>query len=254
MNEFEAKREARIERMRTRATAKAAEAEALATKNDALLGAMNGTPVLIGHHSEKRHRRDLDRIHRDLGRSIEARRESEALERRADAAEQSTAVSSDDPNAIEKLRQKLADTEAEGARIVAGLKLARTVLRKNPSNPVAAMKAANVPERIWNFYHFMGALPKTSGNAEARRIKARIADLEAKAARGPKPAETIGEVEISEEDNRVRLCFPGKPTPKVIGELKSSGFRWAPSVGAWVRHASDMAWYTARRIAEGARS
>lgn len=34
---------------------------------------------------------------------------------------------------------------------------------------------------------------------------------------------------------RIRLHFPGKPTPAVIATLKSNGFRWAPSERAWQR-------------------
>ncbi|MGH7327645.1 MAG: DUF3560 domain-containing protein, partial [Polyangiaceae bacterium] len=39
-----------------------------------------GQPILIGHHSEKRHRRDLERIHRGHERAFELSRAAEDLE------------------------------------------------------------------------------------------------------------------------------------------------------------------------------
>ncbi|WP_406054727.1 DUF3560 domain-containing protein [Kribbella sp. NBC_00889] len=43
-----------------------------------------GQPILVGHHSEPRHRRDLERIQSLAGKSVEQTRAAEADERRAD--------------------------------------------------------------------------------------------------------------------------------------------------------------------------
>ena len=45
--------------------------EQLYKSNQTLLNCMNGTPILVGHHSEKRHRRDLKRIDDRTRKSIE---------------------------------------------------------------------------------------------------------------------------------------------------------------------------------------
>lgn len=34
-------------------------------------------------------------------------------------------------------------------------------------------------------------------------------------------------------DNRVRLFFSGKPDESIRADLKHSGFRWSPTIGAW---------------------
>lgn len=43
-----------------------------------------GQPILVGHHSERRHRRDLDRIDAAQRREVEAAREAEEAQQRAD--------------------------------------------------------------------------------------------------------------------------------------------------------------------------
>ena len=58
-----------------------------------------GQPILVGHHSERRHRRDLDRIHRNLERAMEAEKTAKELAYRA-AAVGTGGISSDDPDAI----------------------------------------------------------------------------------------------------------------------------------------------------------
>ncbi len=40
-------------------------------------------------------------------------------------------------------------------------------------------------------------------------------------------------IEDSPADNRLRIFFPGKPNGDVRAMLKSNGFKWAPSIGAW---------------------
>ena len=250
MNTFEQKRQARIDRMRERSATKAIESDTLLHKHDALLGVMNGTPILRGHHSEGRHIRDLARIDRDMRKGFEAAKESETLARRADAAEESTAISSDDPEALTKLRAKLVELEENGALMVADMKRARQAIKgKTKSEGTAALKEAGIHERIRNFYHHMGNLPALSNDsAERRRIKARIEELEKRATVVP-TSETLGDIEISEEDNRTRLRFQGKPSAATIARLKDNGFRWAPSLGVWQRHQSSFALQCAREIA-----
>ena len=57
-----------------------------------------------------------------------------------------------------------------------------------------------------------------------------------------------GRVGRSREDNRLRVFFDGKPDADTRAELKSNGFRWAPSVGAWQRQLTDNAIRAADRL------
>jgi hypothetical protein len=57
-----------------------------------------------------------------------------------------------------------------------------------------------------------------------------------------------GKVEINKNDNRLQIFFDGKPDEDTRIELKSNGFRWAPSIGAWQRQLTANAFYAADRI------
>lgn len=89
----------------------------------------------------------------------------------------------------------------------------------------------------------------TNNNAEIRRVKARIEQLSKQAQREFSGWEFDGgRVEMNREDNRLQVFFDGKPDADTRAELKSSGFRWAPSVGAWQRQLTDNAIRAADRL------
>jgi len=52
-----------------------------------------------------------------------------------------------------------------------------------------------------------------------------------------------GRVEIrqDQDDNRIRLFFPGKPSDDQRARLKKRGFRWSPRAGAWQRQLTENA-------------
>ncbi len=52
-------------------------------------------------------------------------------------------------------------------------------------------------------------------------------------------------MECNRHDNRLKIYFDDKPDPDTRTELKSSGFRWSPSAGAWQRQLNDNAIYAA---------
>ncbi len=235
----------RVARMRARATRLAAEAESARAGLQPLLNCMNGTPVLVGHHSERRHRRDLARIDNTMRKSFEADTEAKDLARRADAAETSTVVSSDDPDAIVKLRAKLAEAEAMHARLLDANKMLRAVVCAADID--RHMRWPGGRTAIWLS---MGhkTVPTANSSADIRRIKERISGLEKKAAAPAKAPEIVGDVEIREEENRVRIVFPGKPDETMRSKLKAAGFLWSPHAGAWQRRATESAWCSARKV------
>ena len=262
MRAYEEKRADRIANLRDRADGLDASAQAYCNTVHSMSEVMAGTPILVGHHSEKRHRRDCDRMDAAMRKSIEATKAAEDLRRRADAAERNRAVSSDDPAAVEKLQTKLDGLRKLATTMREVNKVVRSHARKGGEwgGPcVAAIVAAGlVSERIAKEAVQKDELGRlgfpdyalTNTRAEIRRLEKRIESLTAKASAPTTPDETIGAVRISEGDNRVRMYFDGKPSEAIRDRLKSNGFRWSPTEGAWQRMASVQAWYLARTIAK----
>ncbi|MEO8798328.1 MAG: DUF3560 domain-containing protein, partial [Polyangiaceae bacterium] len=251
-NPYEARKAARLERMRERAATLKEQA------SSALDGARSisdripmGQPILVGHHSEGKHRRDLARIQRGHERAHELSKEANVLELRANRSERSGAVSSDDPEAVAKLREKLAGLERDRARMV---EANRAVRSKDPRGALRALgfsesliEKALTPDPMGN----IGFPPYALRNAasEATRLRERIRLLEERATK-PAPETLYGfGVRVEEAENRVRIFFDAKPDEATRSTLKKSGFRWSPTSGAWQRHASNAAWYEAKRIA-----
>lgn len=257
MNSYEQKREARIEGLKARAERLASESETAIASARAKADCIPfGQPILVGHHSERRHRRALDRIDAGFRKGFALADEAEDCARRAERAERNTSISSDDPDAIAKLHEQIA--QVERAQVAA--KAANKLLRASAHPPTGDVirRVAELlgwePERTaaWlGTLHSMGrrTLTTTNGGAEIRRLKARIELLEKRAAAPPKGPEEIGDVRIEETDNRVRVFFQGKPSEDVRSALKRNGFRWSPTVGAWQSYVTHWAWQVARNVA-----
>lgn len=79
--------EQRAERLDQRAERKEAESDAHHRRSrDAVAGIEPGQPILVGHHSQRRHERALERSHAAMGQSVQASHDAEAAEQGARAA------------------------------------------------------------------------------------------------------------------------------------------------------------------------
>ncbi len=78
-----------------------------------------------------------------------------------------------------------------------------------------------------------------NNNADIKRMKERLADLESQEAASGHESVTIsfsgGEVVMDFQENRVKLPFPAKSDSETIIALKKSGFRWSPTNSCWQR-------------------
>ena len=235
------KQKKRIERYNNLADKKQAESDQLRDQAHCMADVIPfGQPILVGHYSEGRDRNYRARIDNKFRKAMETGETAEYYRRRANSAQSNTAISSDAPDALELLREKLAKLQAFQERA----KKINKVVRKKISDDdkVKEMALLGVSELIAREYlkpDFCGrcGVPDyelTNNNGNMRRIKERIALLEKKAKDETKEY-GAGDIRIvdSVEDNRVMIYFPGVPAEEVRKYLKSMGFRWSPSNGAW---------------------
>lgn len=101
-----ARAEDRAERMAGHAANAAARSEAAHSRASAIAdGIPFGQPILVGHHSERRHRRDLDRIHNLHGKGFEEARKAEHFEHRAQNAEKEQAHRESIPTTLRRIEK-----------------------------------------------------------------------------------------------------------------------------------------------------
>ena len=116
------RRQARADRLHEWAEKRGAKAEAAETTARDLADRIPfGQPILIGHHSEGRARRDADRIRGGFDRAAQDAATARDMNRRAVTIEAQMvgSIYSDDSDAIDRLQARIADLEAERDRIKA---------------------------------------------------------------------------------------------------------------------------------------
>lgn len=128
MSTYRERRLAKAERLREWADKRETKADAAHTTAERLAGMIPlGQPILVGHHSEGKHRRHIDRIQTGYERAHEHATKAQDMRRRADGIEHAAdrAIYSDDPDAPERLAERLADLETQRAGITAYNKTCR---------------------------------------------------------------------------------------------------------------------------------
>lgn len=91
----------------------------------------------------------------------------------------------------------------------------------------------------------------SNNNANIRRIRERIEALKKEQERAEQPTEEAHDGYILRENAelcRIQFIFDGKPDEQTRTILKSYGFRWAPSSGAWQRMLNENGRSAARQV------
>ena len=160
-------------------------------------------------------------------------------------------ISADDDLAVEKLTKKLEGMESQQAM----MKAVNAYYRKHKTlegcpeltaEQVEKVKASMSQDWRKDPVPFPSYL-LTNNNANIRRVRQRIEELSHK-------AEFVGwtfpggVAKVNEAENRLQLIFEGKPDADTRQALKSEGFKWAPSQGAWQRQLNQNAIRAAARL------
>ena len=162
-------------------------------------------------------------------------------------------ISADDPAAIDKLKAKLRGLEALQDK----MKAVNAYYRKHRTLEGCSQLSAEEIEtlkagmaRSWRSEPkpYEGYL-LTNNSAVIRQTKKRIKELSHKAETEYEGwAFEGGEVKMNREANRLQVFFDEKPDRDTCSAMRHSGFKWAPSVGAWQRQLNDNAIYAAKNL------
>lgn len=211
------------------------------TAHKATEGIPFGQPILVGHHSEKRHRAALAKHDTNMRKAIDESALSSHHASKADGIERQldTSIFSDDADAIEQLETRIAEREAERDRWKeynktcrkgqANLSLLDDDQRRNIEACIRVQQAGP------NLHAPSYIMSNLGGNIRSDRE--RIKTIKARAARAQR-AEDAGGVLIVERNDWCTVTFAERPERSILRELKDAGFGWGG--GSWNGYASKL--------------
>lgn len=209
--------------------------------NDAVSGIVPGQPILVGHHSEKRHRRAINKSWNAMGESVRESDKAEYYRQKARAAENNNAIYTEDEDATERLEDKikrlelLQQTMKDRNKIFKSKKLsdeekvAKLLEMGMRESEIREMLAGDFCGRIGYANYLL-----TNNNAVIRNAKQRLEKVSALKGMEEKEYEVNG-VRVVENptENRFQIFFGYKPSEEIRKRLKSAGFRWSPTNECW---------------------
>lgn len=215
-----------------------------------------GQPILVGHHSERGHRRLLDRSWDTMGRSVKLSEKADYYASKARAAECNDSIYLEDQDAVERLSEKVKNLETKQEKMKAINKIVRNKKLTNDAK-IDQIEALGFPaETAQNLLRpdCMGVIgiasfSLTNNNATLRTAKERLEQVIKLKSAVAKEYEINGvKVVENPEANRLQLFFNGKPSDEIRASLKRNGFRWTPSQGCWQSYLNPHQIYRASEL------
>lgn len=235
------RKEARIERLREKSEKMKAESvEAFSNARKIQESIPMGQPILIGHYSEKRSRRDRDRIDANIKKSIEKQEKAEYYGDKLAAAKNNTVISSDNPQAIELLEDKISKLKARQQKYKDMNKYYRKHKTMLGFEDLSDEKAVEINKRIDEDYSF-NKKPAPSYilsnlNSMIKSTEKRLEQLKELDEMEYEEIEFDSCTVISnDKTNRVEMHFEYKPGEDVRTRLKRRGFKWSRNNECWQR-------------------
>ncbi len=203
-----------------------------------------GQPILIGHHSEGRHRAAIARSDSAMGKMVESMNMAEHHVSKAAGleAQLDSSIFSDDPDAIEQLEAKVDRLEAERERIKAINKAIRSGAgwEARISPPLSEDERADLVSLArFGSSSKPGYPPYKLQNLGGviRNAKQRVEDVKRRNARAAEAEANGGQV-VKIHGDYASVTFAEKPARSVLESLKAAGFHW--SGGSWHGKADQL--------------
>lgn len=165
-------------------------------------------------------------------------------------------IKSNDERAIDKLQEKLDGLKEFQEHMREANKAIRMKDEKKGNEKLRDMGLTDAQIAELRKPDFCGRIgypdyQLQNNNANIHRIEGRIRSLQAVKDAGTKEVEHEGfKVVENAELMRIQIIFPGKPEAEVREVLKSNGFKWAPSQGAWQRQLNNNGKWAMERVIE----
>lgn len=162
-----------------------------------------GQPILVDHYSTNRHRNDIRKMQRAIEKSICEDEKADYYDSKVSNIEKNNTISSDDPEAIQKLEHKLQVLENETAKIKAR------------------------EHHTWELSNI---------NQQMRSVKERLQELkELEELQFEDITFNGGKVIHNANVNRIQFIFDNIPDETTRDILKHNGFKWSRFEKAWQR-------------------
>lgn len=203
-----------------------------------------GQPILVGHHSEGRHRRTLERAHRAMDRAIENEKMADLHRSKAAGIESmlNKTIFSDDPDAVDALEARIKAHDAERTMNNNINKIIRKKPRaeKTPEK-IAALVSLGMSEAVaeklfepdctGNIGIPAYVNQNLGGRIKADRDRLKTVKVQAENRKAAEKSETG--VTIKENCyGDLFVTFAEKPDREILTALKAAGYRWRK--GSWV--------------------
>lgn len=209
-----------------------------------------GQPILVGHHSEGKARRDQARMWDAMDRAVESQdmadHHTTAAAGIADQLDRS--IYSDDADALERLAERIAELEAKRERIKAINAHMRKVYKQHGTLPPGSLDCLGLTDAekqaLEDGARFSGGGPRgypsymlTNLSGNITRQRDRLEQLKRQQAIANEASATDSGVLIMGEEF-VGVVFAEKPEYEVRQALKDAGFRF--SGGRWVGYRAKL--------------
>ncbi len=197
-----------------------------------------GQPILVGHHSERGHRRAIERSASHMDKAVAEHRLAEHHNSKAEglAMYLENTIFDDDPDAIEKIEAKLAGLEESQRIMVAANKICRNK-KMSEAEKIAAIvdlgiseESANEllhPKQSWQSVGF-ASYSLSNNNASIRRYRERLESIKRRKQliERAEEAESGLVIDYMYNGKYARVTFAEKPERDIINALKAAGYRW----------------------------